>query len=269
MHCRNFACLCVPSHLAAERGSRPSSLVVGADPRHALCLQTTTFSSLCSSGIRAWESRACCCASRCADLSTLAMIVCGSLLVVHSFRRHAESLHTRLSRMTSGQTVTSPPSASTLYAAPLPCAASRSLPCMECCALTHARRAFILLPSPTACVCASLGPLGCAPLTRPLPFFGEQKIRTIELDGKTIKLQIVTRAHFPHAHALPAGIPRVTQTRYFWWRLKTLIFSLHSGIRRARSDSARLVAPTTAAPTASSSCTTSPTWSLSTTSSGG
>jgi len=83
------------------------------------------------------------------------------------------------------------------------------------------------------------------------------KIRTIELDGKTVKLQIVR----------PTS-PRLSSRRRR--RRFELIWGMYnSGIPRARSVSAPSPLLTTAARTASASSTMSPTWTASTTSSSG
>ena len=73
------------------------------------------------------------------------------------------------------------------------------------------------------------------------------KIRTIELDGKTVKLQIV--------RILGSSLMREGQDADTGC----------SGTQRVRSASARSPAPTTAAHTASASSTMSPTWTASTT----
>ena len=77
------------------------------------------------------------------------------------------------------------------------------------------------------------------------------KIRTIELDGKTVKLQIVSRQAFLLVGRLRRGV---------------LIFgdSLHSGTRPAKNASAPSRARTTAARTVSVSSTMSRTWTAST-----
>lgn len=78
-----------------------------------------------------------------------------------------------------------------------------------------------------------------------------QKIRTIELDGKTVKLQIVCApSHMFCSH-----------------NRRTNMFS--SGIPPVKSVSEPSLRPTTVVPTASASSTMSPTWTLSTTSSNG
>lgn len=88
-----------------------------------------------------------------------------------------------------------------------------------------------------------------------------QKIRTIELNSKTIKLQIVSIVPWPCAASTPWV---VVDTRMLHPSSPS-----NSGTRRARSASAPSPARTTAAPMASSSCTTSPTGKALTTSSSG
>lgn len=82
----------------------------------------------------------------------------------------------------------------------------------------------------------------------PLPYVAAlteaQKIRTIELDGKTVKLQIV---------CLPR-IARLTDTDM-----------ARSGTQLDKSASEQSLPPTTVAPTVSASSTMLPTWIRSTT----
>ena len=81
-------------------------------------------------------------------------------------------------------------------------------------------------------------------LSRPLFSSPPQKIRTVELEGKTIKLQIVRPARTPTRPLRPLPPPAAHARPSL------------SGTRRGRSASGPSQAPTTAARTASSWCTT-------------
>ena len=160
-------------------------LLAADSARRRVFPDTTTSSSYSSSGIPVLESPACSCGSP----------------------------------MIPTPSHTSPPSASTLYAAH-PAAVERA------CRLT-----------------------------------ASQKIRTIDLDGKTVKLQIV-RVPFPLPSCPSPGSPssggRILQLTY-----RCLLY-LRSGTRPARNVSAPSHRPTTAELMGSASSTMSPTWTAST-----
>lgn len=79
------------------------------------------------------------------------------------------------------------------------------------------------------------------------------KIRTLELDGKVIKLQIVCCFLFPRAFSHPSPSFRTHHA------LKHLHAHTHSGTQQDRSGSERSRAATTVGRTGSSLCTTSQT----------
>jgi len=117
---------------------------------------------------------------------------------------------------------------------------SESRACSSALPTTHTQRATSQPSVSTSCV----APRTCCRRRRSSNLC--QKIRTIELDGKTVKLQIV-RAR----QARPASPSHANRGC--------------SGIPLARSDSGPSHPPTTVVPTVSASSTMSPTWTRSTT----